>query len=50
MGRMCVCAIRGPHAAVSFPRAGTYAFTTRAGEDYRPGIETVGPDNRLRLL
>ena len=39
----------GATTNVSFSRAGTYVFTTRAGEDYMSGLETVGPDNVLRL-
>jgi plastocyanin len=57
---------RGPHAVftgshtmshmgatvrVTFPRAGTYTFTTKAGEDYKnlKVPETVGEDNVLSL-
>src|SRR5205085_1609078 len=36
-------------AKVVFPRKGTYRFTTRAGEDYVPGMKTVGEDNVLRI-
>jgi hypothetical protein len=32
-----------------FPKAGIYRFTTKAGEDYMPGMKTVGEDNVLRL-
>jgi plastocyanin len=32
-----------------FSKAGTYRFTTTAGEDYMKGIKTVGADNVLRL-
>lgn len=39
----------GASVEISFPRAGTYTFTTKAGEDYMPGIETVGEDNVLAL-
>lgn len=39
----------GASVKVSFPQAGTYTFTTKAGEDYMSGIETVGEDNVLRL-
>jgi hypothetical protein len=42
-----------PHTAsllrVSFPKAGTYALRTKAGEDYMAGVKTVGEDNVLRL-
>lgn len=40
------------HAAahVAFPARGTYVFKTKAGEDYMPGIKTVGEDNVLRLV
>ena len=36
--------------SVKFAKAGTYRFTTKAGEDY-PGIhvKTIGEDNVLRL-
>ena len=36
--------------SVTFARAGTYRFTTKAGEDY-PGVhvKTIGEDNVLRL-
>jgi plastocyanin len=35
---------------VTFPKAGVYRFTTKAGEDY-PGMamKTIGEDNVLRL-
>jgi len=35
---------------ITFATAGTYRFTTKAGEDYMPGIKTVGDDNVLRLV
>jgi plastocyanin len=37
--------------SVTFARAGTYRFTTKAGEDY-PGIhvKTIGEDNVLHLV
>ena len=40
----------GASVKVTFPTAGTYHFTTKAGEDY-PGIspKTIGEDNVLRL-
>jgi plastocyanin len=34
---------------VTFPRAGTYRFTTKAGEDYMTGVKTIGEDNVLTL-
>jgi plastocyanin len=34
---------------VRFPRAGTYRFTTKAGEDYMQGMKTIGEDNVLTL-
>ena len=34
---------------VTFSKAGTYLFKTKAGEDYMPGVKTVGEDNILRL-
>lgn len=34
---------------VSFAKAGTYTFTTKAGEDYMSGVKTVGEDNVLKL-
>ncbi|MBX5475490.1 MAG: hypothetical protein IRZ20_10825 [Thermoleophilia bacterium] len=39
----------GATVKVSFARAGVYRFTTKAGEDYMPGVKTVGEDNALRL-
>jgi len=39
----------GATSTLSFPTAGTYRFTTKAGEDYMAGIETTGADNVLRL-
>ena len=39
----------GATAKVTFPRAGTYRFTTKAGEDYTKGIKTVGEDHVLTL-
>jgi plastocyanin len=40
----------GASVKVLFPKAGTYRFTTKAGEDYK-GItmKTIGEDNVLRL-
>ncbi|HSP72008.1 MAG TPA: hypothetical protein VLN26_06540 [Gaiellaceae bacterium] len=56
MGKMAT-PLRGPglmahmgaSVKVSFPKAGTYTFTTKAGEDYMSGIETVGEDTVLTL-
>jgi plastocyanin len=39
----------GASLKVTFPRAGIYRFTTKAGEDYMKGIETTGEDNVLTL-
>jgi hypothetical protein len=39
----------GASSSVTFPSAGTYVLSTKAGEDYSPGIKTIGPDNTLRL-
>jgi hypothetical protein len=39
----------GAMTKVSFTHAGVYRFTTKAGEDYMPGMKTIGEDNVLRL-
>ncbi len=39
----------GAAVKVTFPKAGTYTFTTKPGEDYMPGVQTVGEDNTLKL-
>lgn len=41
----------GAQFAVRFPSAGTYAFKTRAGEDYKSmaHMKTIGEDNQLTL-
>jgi plastocyanin len=39
----------GATLKVTFVQAGTYRFTTKAGEDYMPGMKTIGEDNVLRL-
>ena len=39
----------GAKTRISFSRAGTYVFRTRAGEDYMPMGPTKGEDNVLRL-
>jgi hypothetical protein len=40
----------GASARIAFPAKGRYVFTTRAGEDYMKGVETIGEDNVLRLV
>jgi plastocyanin len=39
----------GATTKVKFPRAGTYVFTTKPGEDYMKGVMTMGEDNVLTL-
>lgn len=41
----------GAQATVSFPAAGVYNLTTKAGEDYpsASGVKTVGEDHTLKL-
>lgn len=39
----------GARSTATFPSPGTYALTTKAGEDYTSGIRTIGEDNTLRL-
>ena len=39
----------GATARVSFAHSGVYRFTTKAGEDYMPGMKTIGEDYVLRL-
>ena len=39
----------GASVKVRFTKAGTYRFTTKAGEDYMTGVKTVGEDNVLTL-
>lgn len=39
----------GARTRVTFPTAGTYRFTTKVGDDYMPGLKTIGEDNVLRL-
>ena len=39
----------GATLKVTFPHAGTYHFTTKAGEDYMKGVKTMGEDNVLTL-
>jgi hypothetical protein len=40
----------GAHASVQLLGKGRYVFRTKAGEDYMPGMKTVGEDNVLRLV
>ncbi|MHB8643788.1 MAG: hypothetical protein ACYDA3_12985 [Gaiellaceae bacterium] len=44
-----VMAHMGATIAVQFNTAGTYTFTTKAGEDYMKGIKTIGEDHVLKL-
>lgn len=41
----------GATSVVRFEKAGTYAFVTKAGEDYKniKNVKTVGADNHLKL-
>jgi hypothetical protein len=39
----------GAASKITFAKVGVYRFTTRPGEDYMPGVRTVGDDNVLRL-
>jgi hypothetical protein len=39
----------GASAKLTFPHPGIYTFTTKAGEDYTPGVQTIGEDNHLLL-
>lgn len=39
----------GATSKISFAQAGTYRFTTHAGNDYMAAAKTVGPDNTLHL-
>ena len=39
----------GATVKITFAHAGVYRFTTKAGEDYMPGMKTIGEDNVLRL-
>jgi plastocyanin len=43
LGRM------GSTAKLTFAKPGVYRLTTKPGEDYMKGIQTVGEDNVLRL-
>jgi hypothetical protein len=40
----------GAKARVTFPTKGTYIFTTKTGEDYTKGVETIGEDNVLKVV
>jgi plastocyanin len=40
----------GASTRVVFTHPGTYRFMTKAGEDYMPGMKTIGEDNVLRLV
>ena len=42
----------GAQASVIFGKAGSYVFSTKAGEDYASmsGMKTIGEDNVLRLI
>jgi len=40
----------GAITKVTFPAAGVYVFTTKAGEDYMKGMKTIGEDNVLKLV
>ncbi len=40
----------GAITKVTFPAAGVYVFRTKAGEDYMPGMKTIGEDNMLKLV
>jgi plastocyanin len=39
----------GAKSTVTFPAAGKYSLTTKAGNDYQKGVTTTGPDNTLRI-
>jgi hypothetical protein len=39
----------GAKSTVTFPAAGTYILSTKAGEDYTKGIQTIGEDNTLKI-
>jgi hypothetical protein len=38
----------GATVKVTFTKAGVYKLTTKEGDDYYPGIKTIGADNILR--
>jgi plastocyanin len=39
----------GAAATVTFAKPGHYTFTTKPGEDYMKGVQTVGADHVLKL-
>jgi hypothetical protein len=39
----------GAAAKIAFSERGVYRFTTKPGEDYMPGVKTIGEDTVLRL-
>jgi hypothetical protein len=39
----------GARSSVTFPTAGTYVLSTKAGEDYMKGVQTIGEDNTLHI-
>ena len=39
----------GATSSVTFTTPGTYTFTTKPGEDYTSGINTIGEDNVIKL-
>ncbi len=39
----------GAKSTMTFAKAGTYTFKTKAGEDYTKGVKTVGADNQLKV-
>jgi plastocyanin len=39
----------GARSSVTFPTAGTYVLSTKAGEDYMKGVQTIGEDNTLKI-
>ena len=39
----------GATTVVVFPKAGTYVFGTKPGQDYMNGVKTIGADNVLTL-
>jgi hypothetical protein len=43
MGRM------GAATRITFAHRGVYSFSTKAGEDYMQGMQTIGEDNVLHL-
>jgi hypothetical protein len=39
----------GARSTVTFPAAGTYVLSTKAGGDYMKGVKTIGEDNTLKI-